>query len=258
LQLEGILIHKAIHKERDLIATLLLRDGSLASIYFYGGRGGGKSQKGSILEIGFMLKVKMAARQKKNSDILSAKEWELVWHSDLIRANHQAFYLSTFFFEFIKKIAIPYDGEFEIDENKGLFKVLSNALFFMDKSIQADEFHLETHFLIFMSKVIYELGISPDIDHCLYCEVELKENSFVFEANNGGFACSGCSSQSHSEEIKSSNKVRNILKYAKVTTYKEIKPQKYLEKSQLVSLLNYICYHYGWNKSQFISLNLVL
>lgn len=258
MQLEGILVHKAIHKERDLIGTLLLRDGSLASVYFYGGRGGGKSQKGTVLELGFMLKVKMTARQKKNMDILSAKEWELLWHSDLIRSSHQAFYLSTFFFEFIKKISVPYDSEFENNENNGLFKVLSNALFYMDKSIGDESFHLETHFLLFMSKIIYELGISPDIDHCLYCETQLIQNSFVFEANNGGFACSGCSSLAHAEEVKSSNKVRGILQYAKVTTYKEVEPQNYLDKAQLVSLLNYICYHYGWNKSQFISLSLVL
>ena len=69
MQLEGILVHKAIHKERDLIGTLLLRDGTLVNLYFYGGRGGGKSQKGSILELGFMLKVKLGSRIKKNQDI---------------------------------------------------------------------------------------------------------------------------------------------------------------------------------------------
>lgn len=258
MELEGILIHKAIHKERDLIGTLLLREGSIASFYFYGGRGGGKSQKGTILELGFMLKVKLASRQKKNQQLLTASEWSLGWSSEHIRKNHQAFYLSTFFFEFIKKVAVEKDIDFDSKEHEGLFKVLSNSLFYMDNDLSLDNFHLETHCLFFLAKIIFELGIAPDLESCLYCQDSLVRESFVFDVQNGGFTCSSCSNQTIKEELIAATKVRDIIIYSKLTTYKEFKTQNYLERAQIHSLINYLCYHYGWNKSQFISLAMIL
>jgi len=258
VELEGILIHKAIHKERDLIGTLLLREGSIASFYFYGGRGGGKSQKGTILELGFMLKVKLSSRQKKNQQLLTASEWSLVWSSQSIRENHQAFYLSTFFFEFVKKVAVEKDIDFDNTEHSGLFKVLSNSLFFMDKALIDKAFHLETHCLFFLSKVIFELGISPDLDRCLYCQEGLISEGFIFDVQNGGFTCASCSSLTNKEELIAANKVREIILYSKMTSFKDFESQTYLERAQIHSLLNYLCYHYGWNKSQFISLGLII
>lgn len=257
MQLEGILVHKAIHKERDLIGTLLLRDGTLVNLYFYGGRGGGKSQKGSILELGFMLKVKLGSRIKKNQDIQIASEWNLIWNSENIRSNHKAFYLSTFFFEFIKKVAPAKDLEYEDNSEEGLFRVLSNALFFMDKSLVENIFHFETHMMSFLAKMIYELGISPDIDHCSFCQVKLHESQFILNVEQGGFACVNCTDNFHKAEIQASTLVHRSLHYFKQTPYKELAAQEYLEKAQVHSLFNYICFHYGWEKSQFISYSLL-
>lgn len=253
MHLEGILVHKAIHKERDLIGTILLREGSLVNLYFYGGRGGGKSQKGSILELGFMLSVKLSSRIKKEQEIHIASEWGLIWNSDRIRSNHQAFYLSTFFFEFIKKVAPPKELDFDDDSNAGLFKVLSNSLFFMDQAITKNEFHFETHMMAFLAKMIYELGISPDIDHCSFCQELLKDNHFILNVEQGGFACSACTDNFHQEEIEASRLIHRSLHYFKLTSFKELEQQDYLSKAQVHSLFNYICYHYGWDKNKFIS-----
>lgn len=257
MEMEGILIHKAIHKERDLIGTLLLREGSLLNLYFYGGRGGGKSQKGSILELGFMLKVKLSSRIKKDQDIQIASEWNLIWNSEAIRSNHKAFYLSTFYFEFIKKIAQPKDLGFDDHENAGLFKVLSNALFYMDKDLLADKFHFESHMAAFLSKMIFELGISPDIKHCSFCQADLNKVKSIFNVEQGGFACINCTDNYHQEELVASERVLKSLQYFPMQTYKEIKPMEFLDKAQVHSLFNYICFHFGWDKSSFISYSML-
>lgn len=257
MEMEGILIQKAIHKERDLIGTLLLREGSLLNLYFYGGRGGGKSQKGSILELGFMLKVKLSSRIKKDQDIQIAQEWNLLWNSENIRSNHKAFYLSTFYFEFVKKVAQPKDLGFEDQSNAGLFKVLSNALFYLDKDLVENNFHFESHLAAFLTKMIFELGISPDIKHCSFCQVDLNNVKSIFNVEQGGFACNNCTDNFHEEELIASERVLKSLQYFPMTTYKEITPLHFLEKSQVHSLFNFICFHFGWDKKSFISYSML-
>ncbi len=73
-KIEGILLSKLAHGERNLLVKLLLRSGKIISVMFYGGRGGGEKKKSSVLEIGTMLKVELA-RSKSNSELYSAKEW---------------------------------------------------------------------------------------------------------------------------------------------------------------------------------------
>ena len=95
-KIEGLVLSKVPYDERHIIANLLLRSGRKVAVVFYGGRGGGKKQKSSIIELGFMLSVELA-HAKTNSDIYHAKEWNLVWNHDLIRLDHTAFYLMCFF-----------------------------------------------------------------------------------------------------------------------------------------------------------------
>ena len=147
MDLEGIIIHKTPFKERDLICNVLLRSGKKVAIYFYGGRGGGKKTKGSILEVGFMMKITSAPRRKVvDTNIIIAKEYKHIWNSEYIRDNYKAFYLSSFFMEYIGKIALESNhDEISKDDDSGLFRVLSNSLYFLDDSIKNKNFDLYTH-----------------------------------------------------------------------------------------------------------------
>ena len=154
MHIEGIVLHKTLYKEKDLIAHLLLRSGDTLTVYFYGGKGGGKKLKGSIVEMGFMLGVYLQkATRKLESQIQVAKEYELKWHPKYIRENYQAFCLASFYLELIAKIS----SEAHIDDvhsinNEGLFKVLSNALFYLDEAVGKKSFDLHQHLFIFFAK----------------------------------------------------------------------------------------------------------
>ena len=76
MTLEGIIIYKSPFKERDLIIKLLKRDGTVSTVMFYGGQGGGKNKKPSLLDLGAMIEVTIKEQSKHiQSDILIAKEW---------------------------------------------------------------------------------------------------------------------------------------------------------------------------------------
>ena len=82
MKVEGIVIQKTPFKERDIICHLLLRTGKTLAVYFYGGRGGGKKAKGSIIETGFMLSVELQRQRKTlDSPMHIAKEYSLIWSS---------------------------------------------------------------------------------------------------------------------------------------------------------------------------------
>ena len=104
-KIEGIVLSKIPYDERHIIAHLLLRSGRKVSVVFYGGRGGGKKQKSSIIELGFMLSVELNTN-RTHSEIYHAKEWSLVWHHDLIRLDHTAFFMFCFYLAVINKISL--------------------------------------------------------------------------------------------------------------------------------------------------------
>ncbi len=265
MNLEGIIIYKTAYKERDLICKLLLRSGKLVTLYFYGGRGGGKAQKGSILEVGYMVKVTMAPRRKKlDQDILIAKEWKLLWESANIRANFQAFYLVSFFFEVAQKIAIDEDlkylGEFE-EEHQGIFNVLSNAIFNIDKSVKENNFQPHPQLFLFLIKLSYHLGIVPNYKSCQHCNVDLKTIDLVkFEPHNGGFTCYDCLIQKDEslsenrylfEELKSSKQLVNFIEHSLGVNYKNYTDLLDISRGSCEAMFNYFCYQFHFQASQF-------
>lgn len=208
MNVEGIIIQKTPYKERDLICHVLLRSGKTLPVYFYGGRGGGKKSKGSFLEIGFMLKLQLREQRKSlDTAIYIAKEYSLVWGSDHIRSNYQALCLLSFYLEVTSKLALSEDLKSQHgDEFAGLFKVVSNAIFFLDDALAKDNFKLYNQLFLFLSKLTMELGILPDTDHCLFCEKEFDTNSMsLFIPAEGGFSCLDCNS--NRDEFLSENRV---------------------------------------------------
>lgn len=264
MNLEGILIHKTPYKDRDIIGKLLLRSGKTVNLYFYGGRGGGRHNKGSILEIGHMLKVTLAPRRKKlEQDILIAKEWNMVWEGSKIRTNFHALYFISFLFEFVQKIAVEFhlDDDFDKNEHEGIFKTASNSLFYLDKSITENHFNLLSHLFILLGKFSIELGIVPEFSSCQHCHTDLEKIDLMrFEPQNGGFTCSECllqleesisSNKQLFNELKSSNEFRKKLRNVLTLKFSEVNSVSDISRGQCDALFNYLCYQFHFQPSQF-------
>lgn len=263
MQIEGIVIQKTPFKERDVICQLLLRSGKSLSVYIYGGRGGGKNSKGSIVEIGFMLRIELQ-RQKKSLDtpMPIAKEYNLIWKSDHIRNNYQALCLQSFYFELIKKITVDDDLEEGIlEEHEGLFNVLSNALFFLEKSLSINNFNLSQQLFLFLSKIMVQLGVNPDTENCLYCHNELKRNEFcLFVIHEGGFSCHECQTQKDEflsentglrQEFQNSTLYRELLKKAFRLNYKSYQELDEVDRTYNLMSFNYLNFQFEFKADQY-------
>ena len=262
MNLEGIVIHKTPFKERDIIAKLLLRSGKVINLYFYGGRGGGKYAKGSILEIGYMLKVTLAPQRKKiETDLHVVKEYGLLWEAKSIRSNYQAFYLLSLYAEIIQKISLEEDIEHQSDEQAGIFKVFSNAIYSLDQSIAKNNYNLYQQLFILLAKLTLDLGILPDFEQCLHCHIELDKTELaLFEPHQGGFTCSECLLRADQfvsqdknlfEEFKSSMHLRLSLVQALQTKFSDYANLQKLTRGQCNSLFNYFCYQFHFEPVQF-------
>ena len=262
MRLEGIIIHKTVYKERDLICKVLLRDGNLATLYFYGGKGGGKKNKGTILELGFMIKVLLAPRRKKlDQEIHIAQEWELLWESKLVRQDYRAFYLVSFFCEFLQKVAPKKDFDYddtENMENEGVFKVASNALFYIEQALSKNKFHAPNHLLKFLTKMTYHLGVAPDFSSCVHCYGELESfPSMRFEPNNGGFSCSECANMISKVEGQSAIELRDLLQKVLETPYKDWEQISTAERGPCEAAFRFLCFQFQWQPSSFISYQMI-
>ncbi|MBY0416092.1 MAG: recombination protein O N-terminal domain-containing protein [Bdellovibrionales bacterium] len=259
-KIEGIVLSKIPYDERHIIATLLLRTGRKVSVVFYGGRGGGKKQKSSIIELGFMLSVELA-HAKTNTEIYHAKEWSIVWHHDLIRLNHNAFYLMCFFLEVINKIA-PIENLHDVhEENKemvGLFASLSNALVHLEKTLKDNAFYIHSHAVIFLTKTLLHLGVFPEREHCTLCGIELQGfNDMYLIAEEGGFACPPCVNQRHSYTVQSGRELWELLGHIAHTKYAELASVKLEYKSLPKMLFHYFCFQFHFEEKDFKTASMV-
>ena len=117
--LKGILLSKTPFQERHIIGKLLLTSGERANVVFYGGKGGGKKQKPSTLEIGTCLDVKIKFGGKRSSDLLNAISWKSIWFYENLRLNYEAYYLLCFYAELCQKLST----ELDVDNYKNMESV---------------------------------------------------------------------------------------------------------------------------------------
>ncbi len=252
---EALVMQKHPFRERDVIVKLLARNGQLLNMIFYGGRGGGVKKKSSLIELGHCLKIELKKKKLSTDNLLVAKEWSLKWNSDKIRLNHNAFYLMNFMFEILLKLHLESDEMDEEGEHKELYVLLSNALFFLQKSLEKGAFVLNQHLNIFLVKLLYNVGILPDTEHCVHCQKELR-GTFIFEPGNGGFSC--C----FSEGIK---KFDIALAQSIHQAFKTILPLKYEEALALncsdsevsKALFHFYCYQFHFQKQNFKSAQMI-
>lgn len=262
--LEGIIIKKVPTKARDMVCTVLLRSGQLQTVYCYGGQGGGRHHKGTILELAHMIKIQVSPSKKYlNSDMPSSRDWSLIWESRSIRNNIQAFYMACFVFEVVIKIATSHDldDQHEMDHHEGIFNVVSNAIFFLDQDLKNDKtVDILSHLTWFMVKLFSQLGITPGTSHCIHCHTALKNIGSVFEAQHGGFTCINCLEQkgefiSQNEmlrwQIQQSSNGRNFLEQITKQPYKEFHPLEKNTKDVVGLLFNHLCYQFHLSPLEF-------
>ncbi len=256
---EGIVIHKVNYKERDLIVKILMRNGTMGSFYIYGGQGGGKHHKPSIFELGSMVKVQIKD-QKNNriegNELMVASESSRLWEPHNIRHNIQAFYLVCLYFEVLQKFSMNFqigNSDYENNEHAGIFSVISNALFHLNESLIKEQFSASQHLTLFMTKLLFHLGIMPDTDNCSYCGTDLMESVGVtFLASQGQFACTQCVNAENEKgfllRIKKSYQTR-------YQDYMELTDTNFQEADKLIQ---YFCHQFQLRPVELKSYGLLL
>lgn len=256
LKIEGIVISKMPYKERHIIANLLLRSGRKVSIIFYGGRGGGTKQKSSTIEIGFMLSVELN-HSNKSVEIYNAKEWNLIWHHNFIRNNHQAFYQMCFYSEVMSKISMMENlSEYhaENDEMVGLFSTLSNSIVLLEKSLEQKVFYPHSHSIIFFTKLFLHTGIYPERENCTLCgEAMGNFNDMYLIADEGGFACPPCMNQRQTTGLQSGRELWELMGHIAHKKYSELSDLKLEFKSLPKMLFHYFCFQNHFEAKDFKS-----
>lgn len=267
-KVEGIVLNKTVFKERDLIVHLLQRNGKKISILFFGGRGGGAKSKPSLLELGYMLKVELKKSRMRDEGMYVAEEWSVSWQHNKVRYDFKAFSILAFYLELINKVALNdnlHEDEGIAEEQLGLFRVLSNALFYLEKSLEENAFIPMTHLSLFLCKLTFDLGIAPSLEECTFCGAELNpKNILAFESQHGGFACTSCNQQEQNfssnlgqlDQMKATEFWLSLLKVwnLKYQSYKDLAIH---EKVIPDKLMHYLCFQFSLDPNSFKSYKMI-
>jgi len=267
-KIEGILLSKSPYRNRDLICRILLRSGKKVSVLFYGGKGGGRQQKTSILEFGYLIKIELRRNTRSHSELFVAQEWALTWKHKNIRRHYQAFYLLCSYIEMIDKISLGvdlYDENTETakEDQEGLFRVLSNGLYYLEEAASNKQFYSKMHLFIFLAKLLAETGVSPQMMMCTFCETKLENHTSGLSFNfvHGGFICGQCQSQAETSEYTDGSAIYRLLKISLGSPFKDYKKIASLELKNSKpekQLFHYFCYQFQLEAQKFKSLQLVL
>jgi len=260
-KVEGIILSKTPFKDRHLICRLLLRNGEKISAIFYGGQGGGTKKKSSFIELGHLVKLELT-RAKATASIFSVKEWTLSWHHNEIRKNHKAFYLLCFFLEVSDKVVVEanlYDDLYDESPNlESMFKVLSNAIFYLEKRVMISKDDFSVDLFLFLAKTLIEQGVFPERNHCVLSGHDLVDVSEMSLLNEqGGFADSSCLNDDMRDLKVNSKELWAFLCQAAVNKYGEFEKIENIPKEYSNRLVDYLCYQIQMNRFDFKSLSLL-
>ena len=153
--------------------------------------------KSQVLELGHLLSFEVGRFRRNHQGMYSCGQYALGWHHRQLRNHHQAFYLLCFYLELISVVAPEDDLSQEDlgDEYQGLFRVLSNAIYHLEQTaVEVSNkavgvgFFKAQHLGPFLSKLIIQLGITPNLKRCLYSDRELCQlEDFQLLFDQGGF-----------------------------------------------------------------------
>ena len=256
--LEGLLIYKIPYQERHLIGHLLSRNGRLASVIFYGGMGGGKKKKSSSLELGHLLQVELS-RSRPTMELYRAKEWKPLWVHKNIRHNYQTFSLMCFYLEAMRKTCPAenlHDEHLQsVNIHEGGFRLLSNALFHLEKSASPD---IRGKLFVFLAKLLIEQGLFPQRAYCALCEKELAscpELSLMFE--HGSFVCFDCLPEQLGDGA-SGRELWELLGVVAQHKYGDLEGLNLVHIETLHTLFSYFCFQLHFGRRDFKSVSALL
>lgn len=260
---EGLLISKRPYQERHVLASVLLRSGKKISTIFLGGKGGGKNQKGSSVELGSMLQIHLV-HGSSQAELKKAREWKPIWMPLALRENHQAFYLACFMFDVIDRMSVVedlHDEHHESDQSHvGLFRLLSNALFRLDKQVELKNFILKNEVALFLGKLLVETGIFPELSECMHCGITLTPQlSMQLAPEHGGFSCSQCVARElgQGQVADSGNEVWRWLDVLAHQKYQDILIERPISNEALKSLFNYFSFQSQINTNSLKTLSVL-
>ena len=258
--MEGLVLQKTPFQERHLICHLLGRNGQKFSVLFYGGRGGGPKKKASVLDLGAMLKMELHYGRRTHH-LHKAQEWSLLWRHKNIRTSHKAFSLMCFYLEMTAKMA-PEDNLFEQGKGEGghtgLFTVLGNALFLLEKTCRKENHNIFFSLLLFLSKLLIAEGLFPEIHRCIITGERINSGEQCYLLNDyGGFAKVHALNKKdlspHGLEIH--GRLRIFLIKTARTKYLDMVEEVSIDRPCFDLLLDYGLYQFHFEKNNLKSLD---
>jgi len=261
---DGLLIHKTPFQDRHLVGQLLLRSGKRVSVLFYGGMGGGKKMKVSGLEIGHLIQFQTSLN-KPGIDLYNSKEWQVKWEHAQIRYNHQAFQLMCFYLEVARSLS----GEDHLQDlyretdqaEAGLFKVLSNGLFHLEKMVSEKRFSLESELILFLGKILIDQGLFPHRGQCCISGEEISpQDELALLSEQGGFAKTAfLGGGLERERMGTAGTVLwRVLGEVAHKKYHEIELLPIESINTMKVLWSYCCYQMAWPPDKFKTWRLLL
>ena len=260
-KIEGLILKKSPYGERHIISDLLLRSGKRVTVTFYGGQGGGKKKKSSVLELGQLISVELNQKNRMG-DVYAAKEWLPKWTYEKIRTNYKAFYTTCAFLEIVLKLSDhtdlkdTYHGSDTTDE--GFFRVLSNSVFHMEKHLgEGEVFYPKTHLAYFLIKLILDLGIYPIREECILSGEEINpDDKVVLLPDQGGFG--KLELVREQQKVEGSTFLWKLLGHVWSTPFKQLDYDLIVPDESLNLLIDYFCYQLGINRGEIKSLALLM
>jgi DNA repair protein RecO len=246
ITLEGIVIKKVVVKDHDLLVVILNRQGNICDIYCYGGQSSRRG-KSSLLEIGMMNRYSVSLRRNGSYVLKSA---ESIWSYKGIRFNYSLFSALAFICELASVLAIKTD---EQEQNRGLFNIFSNAIFYLDRM---EERNVPGLLVLLVVKLIRFMGIMIDCENCVYSEKTLTaEDDLILNFSLGGFGISKFYSDGVQGE--SDRQLWKIVKVCSHTSFKQLPLQFDISIGHLNKLSQFLFFQLNISLEQFNSLRLL-
>lgn len=234
------------------------------TVLFFGGQGGGKKTKSSILQIGYLFKVVLSQSKKVSFEMLNAKEYSEKWFHKKLASHPRAFYLLCFYSELISKFSPKVSEHDDLDldgeVHGGLFRLLSNGIFQLEKSVVEESYSHYDSLFIFLVKALVELGIFPRTENCSISGSKIEDSSkVILIPSNGGFAFHSMveAEVQRLTDGETGQIIRKAIVEVAAAKYGEISTIEGLNSDCCKELLEYICFQQNINIRDFKTASMI-
>lgn len=258
--LEGLILKKVVVKDNDLIITVLLRSGAKVSIYCYGGQSSRKG-KSALLEIGMMNKYEVSSK-KKDGSVFVLKEVQNIWQYKSIRHDFKLFSALCFILELLSDVTLPYhheDEQYIKSEAEDLFKITSNAIFFLEKEAAKEQCSVLSVMFLFMIQLMQQQGVFPSLEDCVLTGDKLYPDARVcLHPREGGFCLlDALSIKGETQRREDDDMLWGLLKTHQLGSFKQLQPIENLSFSHFHQLVHFFCYQINKELDSLNSLKLL-